>query len=110
MKQKKSKEISRENHGRWKDLDYFLLLPCKSSIWFTEKHIFKIVIYPFNTSKSDANYVTSFELYDGFIAFIDFEAMKAGKLAIWLWLLSCPYNKHTLVDLPSSVVKTEKRM
>ena len=91
-------------------LTTFYYCPVKSSFQFTEKHIFKIVIYPFNTSKSDANYVTSFELYDGFIAFIDFEAMKAGKLAIWLWLLSCPYNKHTLVDLPSSVVKTEKRM
>ena len=32
----------------------------------------------------------------------DFEAMKAGKLAIWPWL-SCPYNENTLVDLPSSV-------
>ena len=32
----------------------------------------------------------------------DFEAMKAGKLAIWPWL-SCQYNKNTLVDLPSSV-------
>ena len=31
-----------------------------------------------------------------------FEAMKAGKLAIQPWL-SCPYNKHTLVDLPSFV-------
>jgi hypothetical protein len=28
--------------------------------------------------------------------------MKAGKLAIWPWL-SCPYNKHKLVGLPSSV-------
>ena len=28
--------------------------------------------------------------------------MKARKLAIWPWL-SCPYNKNTLVDLPSSV-------
>ena len=28
--------------------------------------------------------------------------MKAGKLAI-LPLLSCPYNKHMFVDLPSSV-------
>ena len=29
--------------------------------------------------------------------------MKAGKSAIWPWL-SCPYNEHTLVDLPSFVV------
>ena len=33
--------------------------------------------------------------------------MKAGKLAIWPWL-SCPYNEHTLVDLPSSVYGMEK--
>ena len=32
----------------------------------------------------------------------DFEAMKAGKSAIRPWL-SCPYNEHTLMDLPSSV-------
>ena len=30
--------------GRWKVHDYFLLLLCKSSIWFTEQHIFKIII------------------------------------------------------------------
>ena len=52
---------------RWKVHDYFLLLLCKSSIWFTEKHIFKIIIYFFNTSKCAANYVISFEVYDGFI-------------------------------------------
>ena len=28
--------------------------------------------------------------------------MKAGKLAIRLWLV-CQYNKYTLVDLPSSL-------
>ena len=33
--------------------------------------------------------------------------MKAGKLAIGPWL-SCPYNEHTLVDLPSSVYGIEK--
>ena len=33
------------NHRRRKVHDYFLLLLCKSSIWFTEKHIFKIIIY-----------------------------------------------------------------
>ena len=32
----------------------------------------------------------------------EFEAMKAGMLAIRPWL-SCPYNEHTLVDLPSSM-------
>ena len=35
----------------------------------------------------------------------DFEAMKAGKSAIQPWL-SCPYNEHTLMDLPSSVYST----
>ena len=37
----------------------------------------------------------------------DFEAMKAGKLAIWPWLI-CQYNKNTLVDLPSSVSRSNK--
>ena len=39
----------------------------KSSIWFTEQHIFKIIIYSFNTSKCAANYAILFEVYDGFI-------------------------------------------
>ena len=34
----------------------------------------------------------------------DFEAMKAGILAIWPWL-SYQYKENTLVDLPSSVLK-----
>ena len=55
------------DHGRRNVHDNFLLLFCKSSIWFTEKHIFKIIIYFFNTSKFAANYVLSFEVYDGFI-------------------------------------------
>ena len=54
-------------HGRRKVHDYFLLLLCKSSIRFTEKHIFKIIIYFFDTSKCATNYVISFEVYDGFI-------------------------------------------
>ena len=54
-------------HGRRKVHDYFLLLLCKSSIWFTEKHIFKIIIYFFNTSKCAANYVILFVVYDGLI-------------------------------------------
>ena len=33
----------------------------------------------------------------------DFEAMKAGKLAIWP-RLSFPSNENMLVDLPSSVL------
>jgi hypothetical protein len=70
---------------------------------FTEKHIFKINIYFFSTSKRSANYVISFEVYDDFIGQKILKLwMKAGKLAIWPWL-SCPYKKHMLVDLPSSV-------
>ena len=57
--------ILHKKHGRRKVHDYFLLLLCKSSIWFTKKHI--IIIYFFNTSKCAANYVISFEVYDGFI-------------------------------------------
>ena len=44
-------------HGRRKGHDYFLSLLCKSSIWFTEKHIFKIIIYIFLYIKMAANYV-----------------------------------------------------
>ena len=36
----------------------------------------------------------------------DFEAMKAGKSAIWPWL-SYLYNEHMLVDLPSSVPQAD---
>ena len=54
-------------HGRRKVHDYFLLILYKSSIWFTEKHIFKIIIFFFNTSKCATNCVISFEVYDGFI-------------------------------------------
>ena len=54
-------------HGRRKVHDYFLSMLCKSSILFTEQHIFKIIIYFFNTSKCATNYVISFEIFDGFI-------------------------------------------
>ena len=37
----------------------------------------------------------------------DFEAMKAGKLAIQP-LLSCPYDQHRLEDIPSFMVVTVK--
>ena len=73
-------------HGRRKVHDYFLLLPvsllCKSSIWFTEKHIFKIIIYFFNASKWAANYVISFEVYDSFIG--------QNFLKLW-WQESWPF-------------------
>ena len=35
--------------------------------WFTELHVFKIMIYFLNTSKYVTNYVISFEVYDDFI-------------------------------------------
>ena len=37
----------------------------------------------------------------------DYEAMKAGKLAIRPWL-SCPYSEHRLVDLPSSLLSLNR--
>jgi hypothetical protein len=67
-----------------------------------QRNTFSKLSYIFNISKCAANYVISFEVYDGFIGQKDFKAMKAGKLAIRPWL-SCPCNKNTLVDLPSSV-------
>ena len=87
--------------GPWGGYDYFLFLLGKSSIWFTKKHFFKIITYFFNTSKL-CHFIRWFHRSK------DFEAMKAGRSAIWPWL-SCPYDVHTLLDLPSSVVQTEKR-
>ena len=52
-----------------------------------EKHIFKIIIYSFATSKCVANYVISSELYDGFIG------QKILKLELEVGHL-------TLADLP----------
>ena len=37
-----------------------------------------------------------------------FESMKAGKLAIWSWLI-CQYNENMLVDLPLSVITVNKK-
>ena len=74
------------HHGRRKVHDYFLLILCKSSIWFTEKHIFKMIIYFFNTSKCAANYVISFEVYDAqwpnqliLVSFHYFDAPRAPR-------------------------------
>ena len=64
-------------HRRRKVHDYFLLLLCKSSIWFTEKQIFKIIIYFFNTSKCVANYVILF-----FHAYGHFPARNGSKSTI----------------------------
>ena len=51
----------RKTEGPW----LLFITTCKSSIWFTKKHIFKIIIYFFNTSKCAENYVISFEVYYG---------------------------------------------
>ena len=37
----------------------------------------------------------------------DFEAMKAGKSAIWHWLIY-PYKENMLLDLSSSMILTNK--
>ena len=63
-------------HGRRKVRDFFLLLHCKSLIWCTEKHFFKIIIYFFTTSKYAANYVISFEVYD-------FKILKLCRQECW---------------------------
>ena len=59
----------------------------------------------FNTSECATNYVISFEVYDSFIGLKIFEVMKAGKLAVWPWLVG-RYNENTLLDLPSPVDQT----
>ena len=65
-----------------------------------QRNTFLNISYLFSTSKCASNYVISFEIYDGFIVQ---NILKAGKLSIWPQL-SCPYNKNTLMDLPSSVL------
>ena len=72
-------------HGRHVH-NYFLLLLCKLSIWFTEQHIFKIIISLFNTSKYASNYVVLFEVYDGFISLIEI---------LWPFL----HNKYCILTL-----------
>ena len=68
----------------------------KSSISFTETHIFKILI-----CHKLCHFI---EVYDGFIGQ---KILRAGKPAIWPWL-SCRYNKHRLVDLLLSMVGCKK--
>ena len=48
-------------------MEGFLLL-CKWSIWFTEQHIFKLIIhFLIHQNVPQIKYVISFEVYDGFI-------------------------------------------
>ena len=91
------------NHGRRKIHEYFLLLLCKSSTWFTENTFSKL---PY-ISLIHQNVPQICHFIWGIWWFHrskDFEVMKAGKSAIWHWLV-CQYNENTLVDLPSSVGK-----
>ena len=53
--------------GRSMTTFYYYSVNHQSGLHFTEKHIFKIIIYFFNTSKCAVNYVILFEVYDGFI-------------------------------------------
>ena len=89
-------------HGRRKVHDYFLSLLCKSSIWFTEQRIFKIIIYFFNTSKCSANNVISCVPIWLFHRWKDFEAMNRKDSHSALALI-CPYKENILLDLPSSM-------
>ena len=75
------------------------VLLCKSSIWFTVKQIFRLIPYFLNKLKCAANY-RSFNLRHMMVS--DFEAMKAGKLAIWS-SLRWQYSENTLMNLLSSV-------
>ena len=90
-------------HRKGKVHDYFSSLSWKSSIWFTEKHMFKIIIYFFNM-KCATKYVTWFEVYNGFIGQ---KILKLRRQESWpiqraypLWAnwprLSCPYSDNTL--------------
>ena len=68
IKMQNTAEIYTPNHGRQKVHDYFLLLLCKSSFWFTEKHIFNIIIY--FLMHQNVPQMISFHfryLYDGFM-------------------------------------------
>ena len=104
------------------------LLLCKSSIWFTEKHIFKIIIYFFNTSKCVANYVISFGVYDGFISqkylklwrqeswpFGPGWAAHITSIGSWTFRLPCSHwirrvEKRTLMRTPLEFFSNKLRM
>ena len=109
-----------KKHGRRKVHDYLLLLLCKSSIWFTKKHIFKIIIYLFNTSKCAANYVISFEVYDDFIGqnilmlwrqesrpFGPGWAVHITSICSWTFRLPCP-RPVFFIDGYLALAKCEK--
>ena len=83
-----------------------MLMQVSFWFWFRDarnQHIFKIIIYFFNTSKCAAKYVNFIWDIWWFHRSNDFEAMKAGKSAIRPWLI-CQYNSNSHVDLPSSMV------
>ena len=77
----------------------FYYYSVKSSIWFTDKHIFKIIIYFFNTSKCAANYIISFEVYCGFIGqkiskLWRQEIWSANIMRIRSWTFRLPWNMY----------------
>ena len=53
------------------------------------------------------NYVNSFEVYDDFIGQKILKLWRQKSRTFRPWL-SCQYNKHRLLDLPSSVVKCNR--
>ena len=94
--------IIKSNHGRREVHDYFLLLLCRSSIWFTEIHIFKELSYIFWYIKTCRKLCHLIWGIWWFHRSKYFEVMKAGKSAIRPWL-SWQYTENTLIALPSSV-------
>ena len=82
--------------------DYFLLLLSKSSIWSKEKHFFlnyHIFFWYIKMCHELQHLIWGiWQLHRS----KDFEAMKAGKLAIRPWM-SCQYTKNTLMDKPCHI-------
>ena len=71
----------------------FLLLFCKSSIWFTKKHIFKIIIYFFDTSKCAANYVILNLWRQKSWPFGPGGAAHIASIQMWTFPLPCSTSK-----------------
>ena len=79
--------------------EYILLLLCNINLVYTFSKLMYIFLIHQNVPQ-----IMLFHLIWWFHRSKDFEAMKAGILAIWPWL-SYQYKENTLVDLPSSVLK-----
>ena len=88
--------------------DYFSLLLCKWSIWFTEQHIFKIIIYFFNVCIRI--YRQLCHLIWGIWWFIGQKILKLWRQKSWpFWLgwatniAEYTHERNTLMNLPSSM-------